>query len=83
MGTRRAVRLRALCAGEKPDGERSFAAARGLRSLEASPWPGESGLEAKVSRGPTIAAIPDAEPLEQPCPVPDSFISTFIRPIRC
>ncbi len=23
------------------------------------------------------------EPVKRPCPVPDSFISTFIRPIRC
>jgi hypothetical protein len=69
--------------GEKPDSESSFAAARGLLPPNASPWRGESGLEAVVSLGLTIAPIPDAEALEQPCPVPDSFISTFIRPIRC
>src|SRR3954463_356731 len=45
---------------------------------ESAFWEARASLE-----GLTIAPTYDVRAVQSPCPMPDSSISTFIRPIRC
>ena len=71
-----------------PLGKRRMAGSRrAFRVDSASPthhhWSWRVGIRRSFPDGLTIAPIHDARALKTTCPTPDSFISTFIRPIRC
>jgi hypothetical protein len=84
--------------GWKPDLGRNLVQANLRAGWGKAGWRAHMARSAWTRRGQgiTIAVAESArmrgrrslptlmqEPVKRPCPVPDSFISTFIRPIHC